>query len=189
MLVVEDCKFGLGLQAVLLVGIVPDGLLLHVVDSQGEDRKPIDHAAGSFAIERRVRPRRHARVGQFGDEVIIQLFDEIISPLVQPVDVPFDLGKLGVGHVAASGNVLLVPKTIILLMLTANQQEKAFVGMIKLALMPPRNGRLVQIGNGFYVDQRFLSRLGPGGRWKGCSRQNDNTRGPEGYRFWEFATT
>ena len=60
MLLVEDFQPGFGPGDVGLRGVAAAGLLLHVIQTQGKDRQPIDRAAGRFRVQPRALPRLDA---------------------------------------------------------------------------------------------------------------------------------
>ena len=152
---------GAGSLAVLDVGVRAVGLLRHVIDSQGEDREPIDDAARRLRIPFGVRACRGAPRLKLPNQVVIEHLDVVVSLLVQAVDVPLDFGNGRVAGVRAAGDILLVPEKVVLLVLAANevQQARPVVRIVHLSMVPTLHGGSMQFGDGSNVDHGSLPML------------------------------
>ena len=82
----------LGLPAMRRLGVFANGLLPHVINPQGQDRKPVDRAAGRLRVQSRRWLWLRALLAKLLDQKVIQLFDAVVALLVEFVDPPFHLG-------------------------------------------------------------------------------------------------
>lgn len=73
---------------------------------------------------------------RLGDRVV-QLFDPIVSLLVQTIDRSFDLGDTSIGHVGIACDVFFVPELKIKSVLLANPSEPTRVRVGDGFVMPP----------------------------------------------------
>lgn len=157
MLLVKDRQPGVGLVAVLLVGVGAVGLFLHVVESQRENRQPVDHAARSLRVQADAGDRPDTELAQLGDQSVVEFLDEIVPLLVEFVDVPFDLGDVLVAYILAPGDVFFVPEPVVSLVLVANQAEEPFIGVFDFLAVPALDRRAMELCNGMDVDHDFLA--------------------------------
>ena len=119
-LLVQPLELGRARAAMRLVDVAPLGLGAHRVHLQRHDRQPVDHAAGSLAVQPRAGAhRRHRRVGarrsrvdqpELGEQQFVDTLGGVVARLVVAVDRAFVGGDLGVGHLRAPRQVFLGPQ-------------------------------------------------------------------------------
>lgn len=76
-----------------------------VIDLESENRKPVDDEAWRLGVKRGGLVLRTGKTQQQQ----IDLFDEVVTLLVVPIDRVFDLGDASVGGVWTTGLILFVP--------------------------------------------------------------------------------
>ena len=101
----------------LLVNILTGQLLVEVIDPKGHDGQPIHCATGRLRVQLSPVDALYRLLFEVGGDPIVDFLDPIISCLIEPVDVPLDFGNLSIGHIAASSDILFVPKKIVELVL------------------------------------------------------------------------
>jgi hypothetical protein len=88
------------------------------------------------------------------DQLLVDLFDEVVPLLVEAVDRVFDLGNGVVRRVGASRRVFLVPEVEVGAMLFQNEEKYPVLGKCEFAtLMPCGVGRIVE-----HRDRRRMKR-------------------------------
>ena len=92
--------------AMIGFGIVPLGLLPHVVDLERQDRQPVDDGTGRLGVQGRVA-RRPGALLQDRQELLVDPLDEVVPVLVERVDPAFGLGDPPVGGVGRARLVLV----------------------------------------------------------------------------------
>ena len=102
----------------------------------------------------------NARRRQLRHNRVVEPLDQIVPLLVQLVDGPLHRRQIGVAGIGAAGDVLLVPKAEVLLVLEADQAKKSLVRVVDLLLVPARHRRLVQFPDRLDIDHRSVSLLG-----------------------------
>ncbi len=132
-------------------------LFVGMVDLQRENGEAIDDESGSFGVERGFRILRSGEL----KEQLIDLFDEVISLLVEPVDGMFHLSDAGIGDVRAASRILFVPEVEVGKVLRADEGNEVgrgcFGGMVAV---PEEIGLVVESEDGVSVKLR-------GGGWSG----------------------
>ncbi len=99
----------------------------------------------------------HARGRQFVHQQVVELLDQIVTSLVEPVDRAFYPRDARVGYIRASGDVFLMPKRKVLLVLKADDPEESLVSVVDLGFVPSSDGRRVQVEDALDVDHGFAS--------------------------------
>ena len=115
------------------VGLIDIGaveLFFEVVDAQRHDREPIDRRARRFGVEFRLSSRMDLLSLQVGSDPIVDLFDPVVASLVVLIDVPFDVGNLGIGDIDRPCDVFLVPEQVIELVLLADDCKDLLGGWV-----------------------------------------------------------
>src|SRR5689334_18867504 len=91
--------------------IGPVALLDQMIDSQGQDRQPIERADQRLGVLRSGNWRRYAAENKLVGDRVVELFDPVVSLLVELIDRPLDLGNLCVAGSWRAGLVFLVPES------------------------------------------------------------------------------
>ncbi len=129
----------------LVGGAGPVNFFGRVIDFQAKNRKTIDNQAGSFGVQRRFRVLRACQLQQ----KLVDLFDEVVSPLVDAVDRVLHLRDARVGSVGAAGVVFFVPQVEVGEVLRANERKEVCWGGFRgVIAMPEDVGFVVQAENG-----------------------------------------
>ena len=94
--------------ALLVLGGGAVKLLVSVEDLEGEDGKAVDDEAGRFGVE-----GWSGVVGCEMEEIDVDLLGEVVTELVEPIDVVFDPHDGCVGGVGVAGFVFAVPEVVV----------------------------------------------------------------------------
>ena len=123
------------------------GLLLHVINAQGKDRKPVDGAAGRFGVEPRARHGNNAALRKLLHKEIVDPFDGVVALLVIAIDGALHRRDCRVAGIGAAGFVFLVPQQEIELVLLAHNIQQLAIRIGNLLRVPPLDHRLLQRGD------------------------------------------
>ncbi len=137
--------------AMLFCSRLPMRLLGGVKDLQGQDGEAVDDQSGRLRVER----GGCILLTREPQQVLIDLFDQIVALLVEAVDGVLDLGDRVVGGVRAAGVVLLVPKIEVGAMLGQDQGVQVLRRRDRERIMVPGViGIVMRAQNGCGVDHR-----------------------------------
>ncbi len=124
-------------------------LFARVVDLEREDGEPVNDEARRFGVQGRGLVRQPARL-EPGEEHAVDLFGQIVTKLVRPVDAAFYVGKFGIGDVRRARGVFDMPQIEVRAMLPCDQIEPLAGGAFAcFRRLMPRNCQSVLKGAGF----------------------------------------
>jgi len=124
-------------------GVGADGFLVHVKFLEREDGEAVDHHAGGFGVARAAGGGRLER----GDDVLVHRLDEIVSLLVETVDVALGAIDGFEAEVVAAGDVLLVPELEIAQVVLLDEEIEAVAGGGGGGLVPAGSERGLEGGD------------------------------------------
>lgn len=123
-------------------GVGAHGFLVHVIFLEREDGETVDHHARRFGIAWAAGRRRLER----GDDGFVHFFDEIVTLLIEAIDVALRAIDGLEAEVVATGDILFVPELKIAQVILLNEECETFAGRGGRDVVPARGEVGLQCG-------------------------------------------